>query len=100
MAASDPLWVGEADQVQYALSRRVPALRLHFVNVDGTATARERVATALRRAANTVATSIAAGLGRGGRAQDGRPPVVSRRAWRRQVRRGKAVGTVGTTRSP
>ena len=53
VAASDPLWVGEADQVQYTLSRRVPALRLHFVNVNGTATARERVATTLRRAANT-----------------------------------------------
>ena len=42
VAASDPLWVGEADQVQYALSRRVPGLRLHFVNVNGTATAGER----------------------------------------------------------
>src|ERR1700742_5101272 len=33
VAASDPAWVGEADQVQYKLSRRVPGLRLHFVNV-------------------------------------------------------------------
>ena len=32
-AASDPLWVGAADAVQYRLSRSVPGLRLHFVNV-------------------------------------------------------------------
>jgi N-acetylmuramoyl-L-alanine amidase len=31
--ASDPLWVGVADGVQYKLSRRVPGLRIHFVNV-------------------------------------------------------------------
>jgi hypothetical protein len=31
--ASDPLWVGEADAVQYRMSRRVPRLRLHFVHV-------------------------------------------------------------------
>lgn len=31
--SSDPLWVGAADAVQYRLSRPVPNLRLHFVNV-------------------------------------------------------------------
>jgi hypothetical protein len=31
--ASDPLWVGTANGVQYRLSRRVRGLRLHFVNV-------------------------------------------------------------------
>ena len=61
VAASDPLWVGEADQVQYALSRRVPGLRLHFVNVNGTATAGERVTTALRRAANTAVSTVGGG---------------------------------------
>jgi N-acetylmuramoyl-L-alanine amidase len=33
VAASDPLWVGEADAVQYRMSRPVPRLRLHFVHV-------------------------------------------------------------------
>ena len=42
--ASDPLWVGEADGVQYRLSRRVPGLRLHFVNVGRYAHARVRAA--------------------------------------------------------
>ena len=32
-AASDPLWVGSADAVQYRMSRHVSGLRLHFVNV-------------------------------------------------------------------
>ena len=82
VAASDPLWVGEADQVQYRLSRRVPALRLHFVNVNGTATPRERVTTALRQAANTVATSVIGALAGGeAHAQSERPPIVSRAAW-------------------
>jgi hypothetical protein len=33
-AASDPLWVGSADAVQYRMSRRVAGLRLHFVNTS------------------------------------------------------------------
>jgi hypothetical protein len=31
--ASDPLWVGTANGVQYRMSHRVRGLRLHFVNV-------------------------------------------------------------------
>jgi hypothetical protein len=42
--ASDPLWVGSADAVQYRMSERVPGLRLHFVNVAGYAHARVRAA--------------------------------------------------------
>jgi hypothetical protein len=53
--ASDPLWVGTADGVQYRLSRRVPGLRLHFVNV-----------AAARRAQA---------------AQDPQPDVVTRAEW-------------------
>jgi hypothetical protein len=37
--ASDPLWVGTADGVQYRMDRRVQGLRLHFVNVAGVARA-------------------------------------------------------------
>ena len=42
--ASDPLWVGSADAVQYRLSRRVADLRLHFVNVGRYARPRVRAA--------------------------------------------------------
>jgi hypothetical protein len=55
--ASDPLWVGSADAVQYRLSRRVAGLRLHFVNVG-------RYAHAPARAA-----------------QDPEPDFVSRAEW-------------------
>ena len=41
--ASDPLWVGTANGVQYRMSRRVRGLRLHFVNV-GDVTRRARAA--------------------------------------------------------
>jgi N-acetylmuramoyl-L-alanine amidase len=57
-AASDPLWVGSGDAVQYRLSRRVRGLRLHFVNV-GSAAARTRARAA----------------------QDPQPDVVTRSEW-------------------
>jgi hypothetical protein len=33
-ASSAPVWVGSANWVQYRLTRRVPGLRVHFVQVD------------------------------------------------------------------
>ena len=33
VGSSDPIWVGRAGAVQYRLSRRVPGLRLHFVDL-------------------------------------------------------------------
>ena len=51
--ASDPLWVGTANGVQYRLSRPVRGLRLHFVNVAAVARA----------------------------AQDPQPAVVTRAQW-------------------
>jgi N-acetylmuramoyl-L-alanine amidase len=54
--ASDPLWVGSANAVQYRLSRQVRGLRLHFVNVAG-----------LTRRARA--------------AQDPQPGVVTRAEW-------------------
>jgi hypothetical protein len=54
--ASDPLWVGTANAVQYRLSRPVRGLRLHFVNV-----------ASFRRRARA--------------AQDPQPAIVSRAEW-------------------
>ena len=54
--ASDPLWVGTANGVQYRLSRPVRGLRLHFVNV-----------ASFRRRARA--------------AQDPQPDIVSRAEW-------------------
>jgi N-acetylmuramoyl-L-alanine amidase len=54
--ATDPLWVGAANGVQYRLSRAVSGLRLHFVNV-----------AAFRRRARA--------------AQEPQPDVVTRAEW-------------------
>jgi hypothetical protein len=72
--ASEPVWVGEADRVQYRLDRPVPGLRLHFVDVGRTA---GRAAAASARA--------------------GEPLFVSRREWgaaKCPPRRTPSYGTV------
>jgi hypothetical protein len=82
LGTSSPLWVGEADEVQYRLTRRVPGLRLHFVNVEGTATAADRARTALRRAANAAVSSVAGVLGASAAsAQEPQPAIVPRAGW-------------------
>ena len=58
-STSAPVWVGEADWVQYRMSRGVPRLRLHFVNTTGTATAGDRTLTRLRSFAHTAVAQIA-----------------------------------------
>ena len=79
---SAPVWVGEADRVQYRLSRRVPGVHLHFVNVDGTATAADRVRSAIRRAANSAVSSVASLFsGPSADAQGERPHIVPRSGW-------------------
>ena len=76
---SDPVWVGEADWVQYRMSRRVRGLRLHFVNVKGTATAADRLRTRLRAAVNGV---VLAALGpTDAVAQEAQPEIVPREEW-------------------
>ena len=102
VAASDPVWVGEADQLQYRMSRRVPGLRIHFVNVKGTATAGDRLRTAMRRVANTAVSTLAAGLtGGSARAQapDAEPPIVHRRDWGASKCPPRARPEYGTVRA-
>ena len=79
---SDPVWAGEADELQYRLSRRVRGLRLHFVNTRGTATAAERAKTAVRRAAQAGFRTVASVLGAADAgAQDPQPEIAPRSAW-------------------
>jgi hypothetical protein len=78
VVASEPVWVGEADRVQYRLDRPVPGLRLHFVDVG--------------RTARSPATRPAAASARAGE-----PPFVSRREWGAATcppRRAPGYGTV------
>jgi hypothetical protein len=80
--SSSPVWVGEADEVQYRMSRRVPGLRLHFVNVQGTATRADRARTAIRRLVGAAVGSLARAVGaRSAQAQEPQPQMVFRSGW-------------------
>src|SRR5688500_4948706 len=61
---SDPIWVGRAGAVQYRLSRPLPGLRLHFVDLGRRALGSARPAA--RRARGAAAPPF---------------PYVSRAAW-------------------
>ena len=77
---SDPVWFGEADLIQYRLSRRVPGIRLHFVNALGTATAADRARTAIRRVARSAFVSVAR-IVAPATAQTTQPAIQPRSAW-------------------
>lgn len=100
VAASDPVWVGEADDVQYRLSRSVPGLRLHFVNVAGTATPTDRARTVLRRAVSVAAGTVTGMLGTDrARAQSSQPAVVTRRQWGASSCKPREAPSYGTVES-
>ena len=90
-STSAPVWVGEADWVQYRMSRRVPGLRLHFVNTTGTATAGDRLLNGLRRAAHAAVVSVAPAWGAAAQ-----PRIHSRSEWGAEQcpTRGVNYGTV------
>jgi N-acetylmuramoyl-L-alanine amidase len=77
--ASDGVWVGEADYLQYRLSKRLRGLRMHFVNTTGTATRADRLRTRLRRTLHSGLVKIAAMAG--ANAQSAQPEIVPRSAW-------------------
>jgi len=78
---TSPSWAGEADWVQYRSSRRLPGLRLDFINVRGTATAADRARTAVRHVASAGAGALAALLAPGEAAAAAEPSMVSRAEW-------------------
>ena len=82
--ASDPLWAGEADEVQFATTgaRGVRDLRLRFVNTTGTATPAARMRTRMRGVA-TAAVDAVRGMLRSDAAQadTSQPPIVAREQW-------------------
>jgi hypothetical protein len=77
LSTSAPVWVGEADWVQYRMSREVPDLELHFVNTTGTATAKDRLLNGLRRVAHEAVVSVAPAWG----ASASQPRIHSRSEW-------------------
>jgi hypothetical protein len=79
---SNPVWAGEADWVQYRASKRLRDVRLHFVNTDGSATATDRLRTALRGVVNSAVTTAAGLLSADlAGAQDPQPGMVPRARW-------------------
>jgi N-acetylmuramoyl-L-alanine amidase len=61
--ASDPLWTGGADRVQYRLSRPVRGLRVHFVRTGGAAPAMRRARADANPDAPTIYRRSAWGAG-------------------------------------
>jgi hypothetical protein len=79
---ANPVWAGEADWVQYRSSERLPGVRLHFVNTAGTATAADRLRTALRGTVNGAVISAASVLSADlAGAQEPQPAIVPRSDW-------------------
>jgi hypothetical protein len=79
-----PAWAGQSDWIQYRSERRLPGVRLHFVNTTGTATAADRRRTAFRRAVNGGVVALAklpSALVADADAAEEQPPIVSRDGW-------------------
>jgi hypothetical protein len=81
-AGAEPVWAGGADAYQLRIDGRARALTARFVNATGTATATDRVSTALRRSAHRALAALA---GRAARAQGSgsrhAPAIIPREAW-------------------
>jgi hypothetical protein len=79
---TEPVWAGGADALQLRLRGHPRGLRAHFVNATGSATATQRVLTALRRTAHDALGALAGAPARA-QAQDdaGAPAIVPREAW-------------------
>ncbi|HET9011339.1 MAG TPA: N-acetylmuramoyl-L-alanine amidase, partial [Gemmatimonadaceae bacterium] len=78
---TDAAWAGHSDYVQYRLSRRVPGLRIHFVNTTGSATAADRARTSVRRFVSRGLVTAARLLPARAHAAEAQPAMVSRAEW-------------------
>ncbi len=82
LSASDPVWAGGADELQLRLSRPLAGLKVHFVNVTGTATPTDRVQAGIRRAAHGAYALLSPDDARAeGSTLPGQPPIVPRSQW-------------------
>ena len=95
-----PAWAGQADFLQYRLSRRVPGLRIHFVNSTGTATAADRAKTGARRFVSrglvTAARLLPVGRAHAAEAQ---PAMVMRDGWGAKDCPPRAAPSYGTVKA-
>jgi hypothetical protein len=83
LRGSDPVWAGQADEVQLHAwaGHRVRGLRLHFVNTTGTATGLDRLRKTVRGAAASVAGVVRSAVGGEAEAQSTQPAIVTRAGW-------------------
>ena len=93
-AGAEPVWAGGAEAYQLRIAGRPRALRARFVNATGSATAADRLATPLRRAAHGALAAVA---GSAARAQGGRgaPAIIPRAAWGADQCRPRAAPSYG-----
>jgi hypothetical protein len=80
--ATDPVWVGEADALQVRSDRSLTGAVASFQNTTGTATAHDRVVTAVRHAASAVTRPLLGALrARPAEAAPGAPRILPRSSW-------------------
>jgi hypothetical protein len=95
---AEPVWAGGAEAYQLRLDGRARRLRARFVNATGSATAADRLSTALRRAAHRALAALAGSPARaqtavpGGR---GAPAIIPRDAWGGDQCRPRAAPSYG-----
>jgi len=74
----EPVWTGSADLAQVRSDRPIRGVRLHFVNVTGTATPAARARRALTGPARVAALRLARPRYAAG---PGQPPIIAREVW-------------------
>ncbi len=83
-AGTEPVWAGGAEAYQLRIDGRARGLRARFVNTTGSATAADRLRTALSRAAHGLAVALSRPPAPA-RAQTGgsrtMPAIIPREAW-------------------
>ncbi len=98
-SGTEPVWAGGADAFQLRLTQRPPhALRARFVNATGSATAAQRVLTALRRRAHDAFVALTGAPARAQEA-DSAPAIVSRAEWGADQCRPRTVATYGSVQA-
>jgi N-acetylmuramoyl-L-alanine amidase len=95
---SEPVWAGGADAYELRLKSYPAGLRAHFVNSTGTATAGQRLLTALRRHAHDAYVALT-GAPAQAQGQDGAPAIVARADWGASQCKPRADPTYGSVQT-
>jgi hypothetical protein len=80
-SATEPIWAGEADFVQYRAPRSPGDVKLEFINTSGTSTGSERFRTSIGMVANRALLSAVSVFSSNAGAAAAKPSMVSRSGW-------------------